>query len=99
MRKRKDPDPGGTKTCGSGLGSETVSPTLPPTFHFSPLFAISSKNRRHFPRVGVRYRYKYGSNVADPGFLSRIGIFHPRSRIQGQKNSGWRIKEFKYFTP
>ncbi len=32
----------------------------------------------------------------DPGCLSRIRIFFP-SRIQGQKDSRIRIKEFKYF--
>jgi hypothetical protein len=43
-------------------------------------------------------------NVADPGCLSRIldpNFFHPGSRIQGQKDSGSRIriliKEFNYF--
>jgi len=39
------------------------------------------------------------SSVADPGCLSRIRFFHLGSRIQGQKDSGSRIriKEIKYF--
>ncbi len=40
-------------------------------------------------------------SVANPGFVSRIRTF--QSRIQGQKDSGprirLRIKEFKYFLP
>jgi hypothetical protein len=46
------------------------------------------------------------ASVADPGCLSRVPdtgseFFHPASRIQGQKDSGSRIrisiKEFNYF--
>jgi hypothetical protein len=42
------------------------------------------------------------TSVADPGCLSRIAdlnCLHPGSQIQGQKDSGSRIRieEFKYF--